>query len=90
MCVTFPDLREKLRKFLDTKIADPIQSKYGKHDRRMRGDLSGFHHCHLRDDAVLIYEITAKALKLVYVSAHAEIEGKRLKITARRLHQIAA
>lgn len=86
----FTDLEDKLEKFLIAKIADPIHNKYGKHDRRMIGDLSGFHHCHLRDDAVLIYSLSQKVLTLVYVAPHAEIEGKRLKLTARRLSRIAA
>lgn len=90
MSVVFPDLNDKLHKFIQTKVSDPIRNKYGKHDRRMHGDLAGFQHCHLRDDAVLIYELANREITLVYVSSHAEIEGKRLKLTARRLQQIAA
>lgn len=86
----FSDLGDKLDKFLVTKIEDPIQSRYGKHDRRMTGDLAGFWHCHLRDDAVLIYQLSGKTMTLVYIAPHAEIEGKRLKQTAKRLHAIAA
>ena len=86
----FSDLRDKLDKFLVIKIDDPIQNRYGKHDRRMTGDLAGFWHCHLRDDAVLIYQLSGKTMTLVYIAPHAEIEGKRLKQTAKRLHAIAA
>lgn len=88
--VVFPDLGDKLNKFLETKKDDPINARYGKHDRRLTGDLAGFWHCHLRDDAILIYRLSGRTMTLVYVSAHAEIEGKRLKQTAKRLHQLAA
>jgi mRNA-degrading endonuclease YafQ of YafQ-DinJ toxin-antitoxin module len=90
MTITFPDLREKLDKFLEIKREDPIRARYGKHDRRMTGDLAGFWHCHLRDDAVLIYQLSGKTMTLIYIAPHAEIEGKRLKQTAKRLHGIAA
>lgn len=86
----FPDIGGKLDKFLATKSQDPLQNRYGKHDRRMTGDLAGFWHCHLRDDAVLIYQLHGKTMTLVYIAPHAEIEGKRLKQTAKRLHAIAA
>lgn len=88
--VVFTDLNDKLEKFLKIKSDDPIQNRYGKHDRRMTGDLAGFWHCHLRDDAVLIYQLSGKTMTLVYIAPHAEIEGKRLKQTAKRLHAIAA
>lgn len=88
--IVFPDLQDKLNKFLETKLDDPIQRRYGKHDRRMTNDLAGFWHCHLRDDAVLIYRLAGKVMTLVYIAPHAEIEGKRLKQTAKRLHAIAA
>ena len=90
MSVTFPDLSGKLDKFLSIKSTDPLNSKYGKHDRRMIGDLAGFYHAHLRDDAVLIYSLAKQVMTLVVITTHAEIEGKRLKLTARRLQQIAA
>jgi mRNA-degrading endonuclease YafQ of YafQ-DinJ toxin-antitoxin module len=89
MSVVFPDLSDKLDKFLDAKAIDPLQNRYGKHDRRLTGDLAGFWHCHLRDDAVLIYSLANRTMSLVYVAAHAEIEGKRLKSTASRLEQYA-
>jgi mRNA-degrading endonuclease YafQ of YafQ-DinJ toxin-antitoxin module len=90
MQVIFTDLEEKLEKFIKAKVADPIYSKYGKHDRRMVGHLAGFHHCHLRDDAVLIYSLNQRTITLVCVTPHAEIEGKRLKMMARRLSAFAA
>jgi mRNA-degrading endonuclease YafQ of YafQ-DinJ toxin-antitoxin module len=89
MATTFPDIRTKLNKFVETKIRDPLTARYGKHDRRMIGDLTGFWHCHLRDDAVLIYSLSQRVMTLVYLAPHAEIEGKRLKMTARRLSQFA-
>ena len=90
MMVTFPDLSDKLSKFIVTKSRDPLNIKYGKHDRRMIGDLAGFYHAHLRDDAVLIYTLAKQVMTLVLITPHAEIEGKRLKCMARRLQQIAA
>ena len=90
MLITFPDLKQKLQKFIEAKIDDPINLKYGKHDRRMVGELAGFHHCHLRDDAVLIYGLARRVMTLVYITPHADIEGRRLRQTARRLSQFAA
>jgi mRNA-degrading endonuclease YafQ of YafQ-DinJ toxin-antitoxin module len=90
MRVTFPDLPEKLEKFLATKIDDPVFSKYGKHDRRMVGHLHGLYHCHLRDDAVLIYALSQKVIRLICVTPHAEIEGRRLKLTAQRIAKLVA
>ena len=90
IAITFPDVGERLDKFVETKKNDPLKTRYGKHDRRMIGDLAGFWHCHLRDDAVLIYSLGGKKMTLVYVAPHAEIEGKRLKQTAKRLHSVAA
>jgi mRNA-degrading endonuclease YafQ of YafQ-DinJ toxin-antitoxin module len=90
MTVVFADLPDKLGKFLTTKIVNPIVHRYGKHDRRLTGDLAGFYHCHLRDDAVLIYSLANRVMTLIYVAPHAEIEGKRLKLTARRLAPFAA
>jgi len=87
MLNTFPDLKIKLLKFVASKIADPINLRYGKHDRRMVGYLSGFWHCHLRDDAVLIYRVGDRTLTLIYLAPHAEIEGRRLHRTAKRLSQ---
>lgn len=86
---TFRDLPEKLEKFVQLKADNPLTApKFGKHDRRMVGELAGFHHCHLRDDAVLIYALVNRTIQLVYIVPHAEIEGKRLKQTAKRLHSM--
>jgi len=90
MAATFPDIREKLNKFLATKMENPLTTRYGKHDSPMRGHLAGFWHCHLRDDAVLIYDLSDRVLTLVYLTPHAEIEGKRLKSTAMRLAQFVS
>lgn len=82
----FPDLNEKLIKFIDVKAGNPLQSRYGKHDRPFTGDvLKGFHHCHLRDDAILIYKLERRTIVLVAIVSHAEIEGKRMQRTAKRL-----
>jgi mRNA-degrading endonuclease YafQ of YafQ-DinJ toxin-antitoxin module len=85
MKITFHDLSEKLDKFTQTKISDPIWRKYGKHDRRLTGKLTGLHHCHLRDDAVLIYRLGQKCIMLICILPHSEIEGRRLALTADRL-----
>jgi mRNA-degrading endonuclease YafQ of YafQ-DinJ toxin-antitoxin module len=81
----FPDLGEKLAKFLDVKGENPLRNRYGKHDGPMTGPLAGFLHCHLRDDAILIYTLKNRCINLILVCSHAEIEGKRLKLSAKRL-----
>lgn len=81
----FSDLGKRLEKFLSVKVPNPFGHRYGKHDRRMTGDLAGFWHCHLRDDAVLIYSLVNRCIHLVYVAPHAELEGKRLRQTRERL-----
>lgn len=74
----FPDLADKLKKFLDLKVADPLNSRYGKHDGPFKPGtpLSGYMHCHLRDDAVLIYSLKNRNVNLLYICSHAEMEGK--------------
>lgn len=83
----FPDIDEKLGKFVQTKLPNPLDpnNRYGKHDRPCTHELSGFMHCHLRDDAILIYSLANHALNLIAVVSHADIEGKRLKQTAKRM-----
>lgn len=81
----FPDIREKLAKFIEVKLADPLSARYGKHDGPMTAMLTGFMHCHLRDDAILIYNRKNRVFELVAIVPHADIEGKRLKQTAKRL-----
>lgn len=81
----FPDLPAKLMKFLEVKGDNPLMRRYGKHDGPMTGKLKGFYHCHLRDDAVLIYKLERRTIFLVCIVAHADIEGKRLGMTSRRL-----
>jgi mRNA-degrading endonuclease YafQ of YafQ-DinJ toxin-antitoxin module len=83
--IVFNDLPEKLQKFKDVKGEDPLRCRYGKHDGPMTGRFKGYHHAHLRDDAILIYKLKNKAVDLVYISSHAEIEGKRCKNTLDRL-----
>lgn len=81
----FPDLPERVEKFIDAKINDPLSIRYGKHDRPMTGALVGFWHTHLKDDAVLVYNLVNRCINLVYIAKHSEIEGKRLRKTADRL-----
>jgi len=81
----FPDLGEKLAKFIEVKLDNPLVNKYGKHDRPMTGPLVGFWHCHLRDDAILIYNFKDRDIQLVCIVSHAEIEGKRTKAVVKRI-----
>jgi mRNA-degrading endonuclease YafQ of YafQ-DinJ toxin-antitoxin module len=80
----FPDLPAKISKFVETKKDNPLMARFGKHDSRMIGTLAGLWHCHLRDDAVLIYCLKNKCIHLIAVVSHADIEGKRLRATAAR------
>ncbi len=82
---TFPDLPEKIQKFIDVKLQNPLSMRYGKHDRPFTGPLVGFWHCHLRDDAILIYNLKNRALNLVVIVSHNEIEGKRAKSVVNQL-----
>ncbi len=83
----FPDLKEKLAKFTQVKLPNPLEpgARYGKHDGPFTGPLVGFFHCHLRDDAILIYRLVNRCVHLIAIVSHAEIEGKRHKQTAKRL-----
>ena len=85
--VIFPDIREKLKKFIDYKLANPVINTYGKHDKLMvpKTPLAGFCGCHLRDDAVLIYRLKNRVIFLIKIVSHAEIEGKRLRLLAQQL-----
>lgn len=87
--IVFSDLPEKLRKFKEVKGTDPLRNRYGKHDAPMTGAFKGFFHAHLRDDAILIYKLRDRKLDLVYISSHAEIEGKRCRVTRQRLEAYA-
>lgn len=83
--IVFPDLREKLAKFVDVKCDNPLMARYGKHDRPFTGPLVGFWHCHLRDDAILIYNLKNRCVNLVAIVKHSDIEGKRAVKTGKRL-----
>lgn len=83
--VIFADLPDRVEKFIEAKSADPLSVRYGKHDRPMTGALVGFWHTHLKDDAVLVYNLVNRCVNLVYIAKHSEIEGNRLRKTAERL-----
>lgn len=83
--IVFNDLPAKLEKFKGVKAQDPLRNKYGKHDSPFTGPLKGFYHAHLRDDAIIIYKLKDRAVDLVYISTHAEIEGKRRRSMVNRL-----
>ena len=76
---TFPDIDEKLKKFIDLKLTNPLAARYGKHDGPFTGPLAGFYHAHLRDDAIIIYKLKNRAIIIVMLVRHAEIEGRRAK-----------
>lgn len=82
---TFPDLADKLARFVAIKKPNPVAATCGKHDRPMTGELVGLWHCHLRDDAVLIYRLKNHCIHFVCIVTHAQIEGKRLKMTRSRI-----
>lgn len=83
----FPDIEERIKKFVAVKQPNPIDpnNRYGKHDRQFTGPLVGFWHCHLRDDAILIYKLANHSIFLVAVVSHADIEGKRAQKMAKKL-----
>lgn len=83
----FPDIGAKLHKFLEYKLQDPIRNPYGKHDKPFAGGspLEGFRDCHLRDDAVLIYKLRGRAILLVKIISHAEMEGRKQLLLAKQL-----
>ena len=81
----FPDLREKLKKFTEVKLVEPLSGRYGKHDRPFTGPLVGFWHAHLRDDAIVIYNLKNRNINLIAIVSHAEIEGKRMAKTVKKL-----
>lgn len=83
----FPNLDEKLLKFIETKLENPIVARYGKHDRPFTGPLVGFWHAHLRDDAIIVYNLANRCINLVAIVSHAEIEGKQAAKTGKRLKQ---
>ena len=85
MAKTFSNILEKLNGFISVKLPNPPATMFGKHDRPMTGQLAGLWHCHLRDDAVLIYRLKNRCIHLICVVKHAEIEGKRLRTFATRL-----
>jgi mRNA-degrading endonuclease YafQ of YafQ-DinJ toxin-antitoxin module len=84
---TFPKIREQLLKFARVKRDDPINGKYSSQDYPYSGGgpLAGYHHCHLRDDAILIYTIKNNCLNLLFLCAHADVEGKMLHRMAKIL-----
>ena len=82
---TFPDLREKVSKFVAVKLENPLSARYGKHDRPFTGPLVGFWHAHLRDDAIIIYNLKNRSLQLIAIVTHAEIEGKRTKSVIKKI-----
>lgn len=87
MMARVPDLDTKLARFLAIKLPNPLSrdALFGKHDRPFTGPLVGYWHCHMAADAILIYRLRDRSVQLMLICQHGEIEGKRLKATARRL-----
>ena len=83
--MVFRDLDDRLKKFVDFKLENPLTNRYGKHDRPFTGPLIGFSHCHLRDNAILIYSLKNHTVNLIAVVSHSEIEGKRVKSILQQL-----
>lgn len=86
----FSDIEDKLEKFIDLKAPNPLDpsNRMGKHDSIMTGALAGYWHCHLRDDAILIYKLTKRCIHLISIVAHADIEGKKKYKYAKKLAKI--
>jgi mRNA-degrading endonuclease YafQ of YafQ-DinJ toxin-antitoxin module len=81
------DLRERLQRFIDIKLPNPLAAtaRAGKNDRPFTALLVGFWHCHLAPDAILIYRLANHSIQLILVCQHADIEGKRLQQMGKRL-----
>jgi mRNA-degrading endonuclease YafQ of YafQ-DinJ toxin-antitoxin module len=90
MLAKVPDLRDRLKRFIDIKIPNPIgsQALVGKHDRPFTAELAGFWHCHLAKDLILIYRLHARSVQLVLLCQHAEIEGRHLQTMSRKLERV--
>jgi mRNA-degrading endonuclease YafQ of YafQ-DinJ toxin-antitoxin module len=81
----FPDLPAKMERFITLKKDNPFTTPFGRSDRPMTGPLAGLWHCHLFDDAVLIYRLKDRCVHCVCIVTHADMEGKRQKTTVHRL-----
>jgi mRNA-degrading endonuclease YafQ of YafQ-DinJ toxin-antitoxin module len=90
MLTRVPDLRDRLKRFADIKLPNPISrdALVGKHDRPFTGLLVGYWHCHLAPDAVLIYRLKNHAVQLLLVCQHQDIEGKRAKAVLKTLANV--
>jgi mRNA-degrading endonuclease YafQ of YafQ-DinJ toxin-antitoxin module len=81
----FSDIQDKLAKFQEIKKQNPLVARYGKSDYPFTGPLTGFWHAHLRDDAIVIYNLKNHCVNIIVVVAHADIEGKRAKRTLKTI-----
>jgi mRNA-degrading endonuclease YafQ of YafQ-DinJ toxin-antitoxin module len=80
-----PRLKDKLAQFTAAKLPDPLQQRFGSHDRPFTGPLKGFQHCHLAPDIILVYSLKGRVINLLFCCQHADTEGKRMKATAKKL-----
>lgn len=75
----YSDLKEKLDKFVEVKKENPLIAKFGRNDYPFTGALVGFWHAHLKEDAIIIYNLKNRCINLICVVSHTEIEGRREK-----------
>lgn len=83
----YSDIYDHLDRFLILKTPDPVSGpRFGNNDGPFTGPLlSGFLHCHLREDAVLIYRLRDRKIFLIKVVSHSETEGRKQKILSKEL-----
>ena len=84
------DLRQRLARFLDIKLPNPLSptARVGKSDSPLKPPFQGLWHCHLAPDVILIYRLINRSIQLMLICQHADIEGKRMKVTARTLANV--
>ena len=91
MMARVPDLPERLARFTSIKLPNPLSrdAVVGKNDAALTL-LPGYWHCHLAPDAILIYRLRNRAVELVLICQHDDIQGKRIRHIARVLGEDAA
>lgn len=69
-------LAKRYQKFIETKSAG-IDRPFGTRDYPLvYGNLSGYKHCHLADDALLIYRRDRSTIISEYVATHRELKKR--------------
>lgn len=82
----YPDVEERVFRFIKVKSDDPLNTRYGNNDAPMssHGPFAGYMHAHLAPDLLILYTLKNRTLNLVALCQHADTEGKRAKNAARR------